>query len=30
MSVDADRGPSWRAYVRWYDAMIARAVGEGH
>jgi phosphatidylserine/phosphatidylglycerophosphate/cardiolipin synthase-like enzyme len=30
MSIDADRGPSWRAYVGWYDAIIARAVGEGH
>lgn len=30
MSIDADRGPSWRRYVRWYDALIARAAAEGH
>lgn len=30
MSIDADRGPSFARYVRWYDAMIARATAEGH
>lgn len=30
LEIDADRGPSWRRYVRWYDAMIERAAGEGH
>lgn len=30
LEIDADRGSSWRHYVRWYDAMIERAAGEGH
>lgn len=30
MAIDADRGPSWQRYVRWYDAIIARAEAEGH
>ena len=28
--IDADREPDWRRYVRWYDALIDRAVDEGH
>lgn len=28
--IDADRGPDWRRYVRWYDALIDRAADEGH
>ncbi len=30
IAIDADRGPSWQRYVRWYDAIIARAAAEGH
>lgn len=30
IAVDAHRGSDWRAYTRWYDAMIARADREGH
>lgn len=30
LEIDADRGSSWRRYVRWYDAMIERAAAEGH
>ncbi|HWJ67642.1 MAG TPA: phospholipase D-like domain-containing protein [Nocardioides sp.] len=30
LSIDADRGPAWRRYVRWYDDMVGRAEGEGH
>ncbi|HWJ10445.1 MAG TPA: phospholipase D-like domain-containing protein [Nocardioides sp.] len=29
LEIDPDRG-SWRRYLRWYDAMIERAVAEGH
>ena len=29
LEIDPDRG-SWRRYVRWYDAIIERAAGEGH
>lgn len=30
ISINANRGPAWREYVRWYDAIIARADDEGH
>lgn len=30
LSIDPGRGPSWGRYVRWYDAIIARATTEGH
>lgn len=30
IAIDARRGPAWREYVRWYDAIIARADSEDH
>lgn len=30
VSINANDGPDWGAYVRWYGAMIARAEKEGH